>query len=144
MKATVSRRHDRNLKVKQLCGFLFAVTLACGVRADNLIAVTTSSAVSFGAEGGDTFGLEEVSSRNVMVLLSPRGEDCTLRFPLEIGESLLLRSGPGQGAQIVCEAALVSIEPGSRAQFSYACNDQTVSNEPKCPMAQERTALPAN
>ena len=104
------------------CGVLVAAALPCASRADELLTVTPASVVAFGRDGGDTFGLQRLSRDTVIVLVRPRGEVCTLRFPLNVGESLLLRATASDGQPLVCKASLVSVVEGSSAEFSYRCS----------------------
>lgn len=114
---------------------LMAVAVAATPgHADESFVVSPRSVVALGAEGGDTFGLERISRNGVVVLLQPRGEDCTLRFPLTVGESLLLRAGKPSGDEdLVCEASLLSVTRGAKTEFSARCSMQPASVEKKCP-----------
>lgn len=94
--------------------------------------VTPSKVVSFGTDG-DAFGLDSISPESVLVLVRPRGEDCTLRFPLRVGERLFLRTFDERGHSMVCDALLVAIVDGTSAQFSAHCLNQTTSTDRKCP-----------
>lgn len=122
---------------------LTALVAAVPGRADDSFALGRASIVALGPEGGDTFGLEHIDKDQVVVLLQPRGEDCTLRFPLSVGETLRLRSGPGGSAEdLVCEASLLSIDTKARTQFSAKCSMQAASNERKCPPQSQEASTP--
>jgi hypothetical protein len=68
-----------------------------------------------------------------VVLLRPKGEDCTFRFPLSVGRSVQLRSEDASGQSLLCWATLRSITDGKRAQFGADCKAQPRSDERKCP-----------
>ncbi len=78
------------------------VALTCACKADDTFAVTRTSIVSLGAQGGDTFSFERISpqTREVVVLLRPKGENCTFRFPVGIGEYVLLRTMDNLGESL--------------------------------------------
>jgi len=114
-------------------GILAVVALSCEVLADETLAVSTESVVEFGSQGGDSFTLERVSHNGVVALLNPHGEDCTLRFPINTGESMLVSAGMTDGQQLVCTVSLDSIVDSSTAIFSYRCSSQSPSKERKCP-----------
>ena len=110
----------------------FSILFASVGYAGETFTVTPSKVVSFGT-GGDTFGLDRVSEDTVLVLVRPRGEDCTLRFPIRVGDRLFLRTVSGGGQSLLCEASLVAIVDGRSARFSARCQQQTTSTERKCP-----------
>ena len=116
-----------------------ALTLTCACQAEDTFAVTRTSIVSLGAEGGDTFSFERISpeSREVVVLLRPKGENCTFRFPVGIGESVLLRTTDNLGESLLCRASLVSVIDDGTARFSAECTPHAPSNERKCPPPAE-------
>lgn len=114
-------------------GVLAAVALTCEVPADETLAVSTESVVEFGSHDGDAFTLERVSHSGVVALLNPNGEDCTLRFPMNTGESMLVSAGMTDGQQLVCTVSLTSIVDSSTAIFVYHCFSQSPSKERKCP-----------
>lgn len=109
-----------------------SILFASAGYAGETFTVTPSKVVSFGT-GGDTFGLDRVSEDTVLVLVRPRGEDCTLRFPLRVGESLFLRTVGGGGQSLLCEASLVSVVDATSARFSARCRRQATSTDRKCP-----------
>jgi hypothetical protein len=94
-----------------LLSLVLVVALTCACQADDTFAVTRTSIVSLGAEGGDTFSFERISpeTREVVVLLRPKGENCTFRFPVGIGEHVLLRTTDNLGESLLCRASLVSV-----------------------------------
>jgi len=111
------------------------VALTCVCQADDTFAVTRTSIVSLGAEGGDTFSFERISpeSREVVVLLRPKGENCTFRFPVGIGEYVLLRTTDNLGESLLCRTSLVTVLDDGTAHFSAECMAHAPSNERKCP-----------
>jgi hypothetical protein len=111
------------------------VALTCVCQAKDTFAVTRTSIVSLGAEGGDTFSFERISpeTREVVVLLRPKGENCTFRFPVGIGEYVLLRTTDNLGESLLCRASLVSVLDNGTARFSAECTEHAPSNERKCP-----------
>lgn len=97
-----------------------------------VIEVTPATVVAFGAYGDEASIERAPSSTSAIVLLNPHGEDCTLRFELEIGESLLLRAG-GDGQRLLCELGLVSVVNSAAVQFAYTCSPQDWrADEAKC------------
>jgi hypothetical protein len=118
-----------------LLPLVLVVVLTCACQADDTFAVTRTSIVSLGAEGGDTFSFERISpeSREVVVLLRPKGENCTFRFPVGIGENVLLHTTNNLGEFLLCRASLVSVLDDGTARFSAECVPQPPSNERKCP-----------
>jgi SOS-response transcriptional repressor LexA len=107
--------------------------LPAAIRADETFSVTRNSAITFGHGDGDTFGLDEVQTDAVAVLVRPQGEACTLRFLLLRGEKLRLRAAGTQGEPLMCEATLMSAE-GEEARFTARCSEQaTGASAPKCP-----------
>ena len=111
-------------------GLLFAAAFPYSGHTDETSTLTPNSVAAFGTMGGDTFGIERISKDSVVVLVRPSGEDCTLRFPINIGESLSLRA---DGQSMLCQASLVSTDQDKKAQFSARCTPQISSNERKCP-----------
>ncbi len=118
-----------------LLALALVVALTCACKADDTFAVTRTSIISLGAEGGDTFSFERISpeSREVLVLLRPKGENCTFRFPVGIGEYVLLRTTDNLGESLLCRASLVSVLEDGTAHFSAECTAHAPSNERKCP-----------
>jgi hypothetical protein len=94
--------------------------------------VTPSQVVDIGING-DAFGIDNLIDDTAVVLIRPRGEACTLRFPIRIGESLFLRTSDSDGRSILCEAKLVSIVYNQAAQFTTHCSGQITSTDLKCP-----------
>ncbi len=94
--------------------------------------VTPSQMVTLGVDG-DTFGIDQFTGEGAVVLVRPKGEGCTLRFPLPIGDSLFIRTSDSNGRSVLCEARLLSIVGGNAAQFTARCNEQVTSSDPKCP-----------
>jgi hypothetical protein len=120
---------------RALLGYwVFLATLfASAGYADDTFTVTRSTVVSFGRQGGDTFGVDRISQDTAFVLIRPRGESCTLRFPLGVGERLFLRTVDGDGQPVVCEASLVALVDDTAARFSARCRRQITSTDRKCP-----------
>ena len=119
--------------VRLWIGIMAAVALTCEVLADETLAISTESVVEFGSQGGDAFTLERACNSGVVLLLNPHDEDCTLRFSLTTGESMLVSAGMTDGQQLVCTVSLASIVDSSTAIFSYRCSSQSPSEEWKCP-----------
>ena len=118
-----------------LLSLVVVVGLTCACQADDTFAVTRTSIVSLGAEGGDSFSFERISpeTREVVVLLRPKGENCTFRFPVGIGEHVLLRTTDNLGEPLLCRASLVSVIDDGTARFSAECTPQASSNQRECP-----------
>lgn len=117
-------------------GLLTVIALTCVAYGDETLAVSTASVVEFGGRGGDAFTLDAVSRDSVVVLLNPHGEDCTLRFPLNIGESMQIGAVTDDGDKQACTISLVSIINASTGLFSYSCANQSLSDQPRCPPPQ--------
>ncbi len=118
-----------------LLSLALVIALTCACQADDTFAVTRASIVSLGAEGGDSFSFERISpeTREVVVLLRPKGENCTFRFPVGIGEYVVLRTTDNLGESVVCRASLVSVLDDGTARFSAECAPHAPSSERKCP-----------
>ena len=86
-----------------VCGLMLAL-FPSAIKADETFSVTRNSAIAFGHGDGDTFGLDEIQTDVVAVLIRPQGEQCTLRFLLLRGEKLRLRAVGTQGELLMCEA----------------------------------------
>ncbi len=114
---------------------VLVVALTCACQADDTFAVTRTSIVSLGAEGGDTFSFERISpeTREVVVLLRPKGENGTCRFPVGIGEYVLLRTADNLGESLLCRASLVSVLDDGTARFSAECTEHAPSSGRRCP-----------
>jgi hypothetical protein len=110
--------------------------------ADETFSVAPEQAVTIGGGAGDTFGVESLSQkdRTAVMLLWPKGEDCTFRFPLFVGRSVQLRTEDASGQSLLCWATLRSITDDSRAQFGTDCTVQPRSEERKCPLESEAAA----
>lgn len=102
-------------------------------RAQDTVEVTPWTVAEFGGEGGDALSLEKVTPRGAIVLLNPHGENCTLRFAMQIGEKAHLRGATLGDQQTVCEVLLLSVTENPSAIFSYECLNQTPSTERRCP-----------
>ena len=120
-------------------GLLIAIALTCVAYADETLVVNTASVVEFGGRGGDAFTLETVSRNSVVVLLNPHGEDCTLRFVLNIRESMPISAVTKDGQKQACTVSLVSIVNTSTGIFSYRCSNQSLPDEPRCPPRNRTT-----
>jgi hypothetical protein len=122
--------------MRSLCVLALLLTATfSSARADETFSVAPEQAVTIGGGTGDTFGVESLSQkdRQAVVLLRPKGEDCTFRFPLSVGRSVQLRSEDVSGQSLLCRATLRSIGDDKRAQFAADCKPQPRSNERKCP-----------
>ena len=117
--------------------FLLAMVLVAALtrncQADDTFAVTRTSIVSLGAEGGDTFSFERISleAREVVVLLRPGDENCTFRFTVRIGENVPLRTMDNLGESLLCQARLMSVVDDGTARFPAECAAHAPSNERK-------------
>lgn len=94
--------------------------------------VEPSKVVELGSNG-DTFGVDGFAGDTAVILIRPRGEACTLRFPIRVGESLFIRTSDTDGASTLCEAKLVSIVHDAGARFTAHCSRQDTSTDRKCP-----------
>jgi hypothetical protein len=96
--------------------------------------VAPQQAVTFGGSG-DSFAVEQISRNDntVTVLLRPKGESCTFRFPVIVGRSVQLRADTPSGQSLLCKATLHPITEDGSAQFDAECNEEPVSQERKCP-----------
>ena len=123
--------------MRSLCvlALLLAATFLSSALADETFSVAPEQAVTIGGGEGDTFGVESLSQKDRMavLLLRPKGEDCTFRFPLFIGRSVQLRSEDASGQSLLCRATLRSIIDDKRAQFAADCTPQPRPTERKCP-----------
>jgi len=81
------------------------------------------------------FSFERIApeTREVVVLLRPKGENCTFRFPVGIGENVLLRTTDKLGEPLLCRASFVSVLDDGTARFAAECTPQAPSNERRCP-----------
>jgi hypothetical protein len=96
--------------------------------------LTRETVATFGDSHSDALGIEDAAGEaGITVLVSPDGEDCTLRFPVQVGESLMLRASSAVEGPVVCEATLVSVGAGASAQFAYRCEARAWAPEQLCP-----------
>ncbi len=123
------------MKSAALFGLLLAVTPLSAAHADEAFTVTPGQAVSIGSGEGDAFAVERISrnENTVVVLLRPKGEDCTFRFSVNVGQSVQLRTQAADGQSFLCKATLRPIIDDAQAQFAAECAEQAQSNERKCP-----------
>lgn len=130
--------------MRSLCilTLLLAATFLSSALADETFSVAPEQAVTIGGGEGDTFGVESLSEKDRMavLLLRPKGEDCTFRFPLFVGRSVQLRSQDASGQSLLCSATLRSITDDKRAQFAADCKAQPRSDERKCPLEPDAAA----
>jgi hypothetical protein len=121
---------------------LSALLLGGAVAADDTFTVLPQQAVSLGTGGGDSFMLEGVSPahNSVTVLLRPKGETCTFRFSVDVGQSVNLRIDSPLGQAYLCEATLRPIIDTGSAQFRAECTEKPVNYERKCPPVSGTTA----
>jgi len=117
-------------------GSLTAIALTCVAYADETLTLSTASVAELGGRGGDAFALDMVSRDSVVVLLNPHREDCTLRFALNIGESMQVGAVAEDGQKQSCTVSLVSTVSTSTGVFSFSCSDQRLPEEPRCPPPQ--------
>ena len=110
-------------------GLFLAAALPAPPAGQTTFTLTPKSQASIGIIGSDRLGVEEISAKSAVVLVWPNGEDCVLRFPVEIGDSVVLRSG----LSMLCQAELQSLEAGKKAKFSLRCIPSTATSERKCP-----------
>src|ERR1700730_12592022 len=91
--------------------------------------------VTIGDGDGDSFMLERISpnDNSVVVLLRPKGEDCTFRFAVDVGRSVQLRIDSPLGPSFLCEATLRPIVDTKSVQFRAACAERPASAERRCP-----------
>lgn len=122
-------------------GFLTKSALAAAVAAGSLWSVSAQETLEvspwtvaeFGGPGGDALSIEKVSRTGVILLLNPHGEECTLRFPMKIGEKIRVRGATVNEQQAVCEVLLISTTEEPSAVFSFECLSQTPSTKRTCP-----------
>lgn len=130
------------MKKTRLFALLLPLSLPMAGHADETFTVTLEQAISIGGGDGDTFGVERLSRNDntAVVLLRPKGEDCTFRFPLNVGRSVQLRTNAADGQSLLCSATLRVIIDDKRAQFAAECFAQPRSDERKCPPASDSAA----
>jgi hypothetical protein len=121
---------------------LFSGLLLGPAGADDTFTVLPQQAVSLGEGNGDSFMLEAISpnDNSVVVLLRPKGEDCTFRFPVSVGQSVQLRIDSRLGQSFLCEATLRPVVNAGGVQFRARCAEKPASYERKCPPASGTTA----
>jgi hypothetical protein len=114
---------------------LLSALLLGPAHADDTFTVLPQQAVTIGDGDGDSFMLERISPNNnsVVVLLRPKGEDCTFRFAVDVGRSVQLRIGSPLGPSFLCEATLRPIVDTKSVQFRAACAERPASAERRCP-----------
>ncbi len=118
-------------------GIHLGISLLLGVLpmrawADDTLEVSPWTVAEFGGAGGDALSIEKITPTGIVVLLNPHGEDCTLRFPMSIGDKISIRGATVEEQQAVCEVMLMSTTEAPSAIFNYRCLNQTPSNERKC------------
>lgn len=101
------------------------------------IELTPERVVALGAFGDEASIEGARDSHSVVVLVNPYGEDCTLRFVVSVGESLVLRAGTEDGEQELCEFGLTAVVDRSTARFVYSCSRQPWSRDRKCSAAEQ-------
>lgn len=116
-------------------GVVMLMAMPASARTDEMFTVAASSHVVLGDEGGDTFGMEPPTKDQVMILLNPAGEDCTLRFPLRKGETFQLRVRSGINQTLGCEVALSATARNKSATFVSRCVELATFGERRCPEA---------
>jgi hypothetical protein len=112
--------------------WIFCAALLSPLEEGQSFLVTPSKVVELGANG-DTFGIDELVGDTAFILIRPRGEACTLRFPIQVGDSLFIRTSDTDGRSTLCEAKLVSIVHDAGARFTTHCSRQDTSTDRKCP-----------
>jgi hypothetical protein len=125
-------------------GFLSNIALAGALAtaalvpasAQQTLEVSPWTVAEFGGPGGDALSIEKVSGRGAVILLNPRGEECTLRFPLKIGEKIRVRGATVEEQQAVCEVLLISTTEAASAVFSFECLNQTPTSVRACPASK--------
>ncbi len=112
--------------------WIFCAALLSPLEEGQSFLVTPSKVVELGTNG-DTFGIDELVGDTAFILIRPRGETCTLRFPIQVGDSLFIRTSDTDGRSTLCEAKLVSIVQDAGARFTTHCSRQDTSTDRKCP-----------
>lgn len=130
------------MKSAHLIALLLPLSLPMAAYADDTFTVTLEQAISVGGGDGDTFGVERLSRNDntAVILLRPKGEACTFRFPLSVGRSVQLRTDAADGQSLLCWATLRTIIDDNRAQFAAECTAQPRSDERKCPSESDTAA----
>jgi hypothetical protein len=120
--------------VIRFCVVLLSAAPA-SARTDEVFTLTPQSQAVLG-DGGDSFGMETASKQQVMILLNPDGEDCTLRFPVKPGEGFRVFVRAGLDQRLVCDVSLAGTGKGPTATFSTHCETVTeAARERRCPVA---------
>lgn len=117
----------------RLIAFILVVTPAAA-RTDEVFTLTPRSQAVLG-DGGDSFGMETPSQQQVMILLNPGGEDCTLRFPVKTGEGFRIFVRAGLDQRMVCQISLSGTGKDATATFSTHCETTANEVERRCPAA---------
>jgi hypothetical protein len=91
--------------------------------------------VTIGEGNGDSFMVERISPKEntVVVLLRPKGEDCTFRFVVDVGQSVQLRIDTPLGQSFLCETTLRPIVDAQSVQFRAECAERPANQERKWP-----------
>src|SRR5262245_57409540 len=105
--------------------FRFAVAglmaLPATAHTDEMFTVTPKSHVALG-DGGASLCMEAASKQEVMILLNPDGEDCTLRFPLRQGEAFRIFVRQGLDQKLACDVSLSTTgQQEQSATFTSRC-----------------------
>lgn len=112
---------------------VFLVALPATARTDELFTLTPQSEVALG-DGGDTFGMEAPpSTRGVVILLNPDGEDCTLRFAMRPGEGFHIFVRAGIDQKLRCHVSLNNTAEGETATFTSHCEQVEALGGRRCP-----------
>ena len=126
---------------------VLAMTLGLtAAHADDTFSVAPQQAVSIGGDHGDTFAVEQISraDNTVVVLMRPKGEDCTFRFSVNPGTALQLRTETADGQTFMCKATLRPIIDDAAAQFAAECSEQVIAQEPpRCPTVKDAASAPS-
>ncbi len=111
------------------------IAAPAAARTDEVFTLTPQSQAVLG-DGGDSFGIEDSSKQQAMILLNPDGEDCTLRFPVKTGEGFRVFVRAGLDQRLVCDVSLSGTGHGPTATFSTHCVTATEeARERRCPAA---------
>lgn len=109
------------------------MALPATAHTDEMFTITPQSHVALG-DGGDSFGMERPSRQEVMILLNPDGEGCTLRFPLRQGEAFKMFVRQGLDQKLTCEVSLSTTGKSETATFTSRCVlAEAAAGEPRCP-----------
>jgi hypothetical protein len=121
---------------------LTSVFLLRPANAEDTFTVLPQQAVSIGEGKGDSFMVERISPKEnaLVVLLRPKGEDCTFRFVVDVGQSVQLRIDTPLGQSFLCETTLRPIVDAQSVQFRAECAERPASQERKCPPTNGTTA----